>query len=284
MRPSGPAREYIAFDLETTGLFARIDRVVEIAAVRFTEAGEEIGRFERLVNPGRPMAPAAQAIHGISDADLADAPGAWEVLPEFLDFLGDDRTTALVAHNAWFDAGFLGTELRRARLDAPGHRVLDTLPLARRRRPELPRHRLEDLVRILAITPRRSHRALDDALCVKDLWLVLDGPASPAGTLVSYPIHSVEETPAAPLGWDLLSFAIESRCVVRIEYDGGTKGRAPRQILPRRYVRKGGEAYVLAHCQKDGFEKAFRLDRILHCELAAEPPLVPVVEAGPSGR
>src|SRR5438874_1510669 len=101
-------QEWIAFDLETTGLVAEIDRVVEIGAVRFDASGHELGRFERLVDPERPMSPAAQAIHGISDADLAGAPTAREVLPEFLDFLGDPAMTALLAHNAAFDARFLG--------------------------------------------------------------------------------------------------------------------------------------------------------------------------------
>lgn len=97
--------EYVAFDLETTGLVAQRDRVVEIGAVRFRLSGQVTDQFEQLVNPGRSMSPAAQAIHGISDADLADAPPAWEVLPHFLAFLGDARATGLVAHNANFDAG-----------------------------------------------------------------------------------------------------------------------------------------------------------------------------------
>ncbi|MGZ5973821.1 MAG: 3'-5' exonuclease, partial [Isosphaeraceae bacterium] len=137
--------EYVAFDLETTGLVAQRDRVVEIGAVRFRRSGQVTDQFEQLVNPGRSMSPAAQAIHGISDADLADAPPAWEVLPHFLAFLGDARATGLVAHNANFDAGFLGSELRRAGHSHPGHRVFDTLALARRRRPELRSHRLDCL-------------------------------------------------------------------------------------------------------------------------------------------
>src|SRR3954463_4353669 len=104
---SEPAREWIAFDLETTGLVAEIDRVVEIGAVRFDASGRELGRFETLVHPGRPMSPAAQAIHGISDADLAGAAPACEVLPGFLEFLGEPSTTALLAHNSAFDARFL---------------------------------------------------------------------------------------------------------------------------------------------------------------------------------
>src|SRR4051794_32547218 len=92
--PDGPgqATEWIAFDLETTGLVARIDRVVEIGAVRFDASGRELARFERLVDPERPMSPAAQAIHGISDAHLAGASPARAVLPEFLDFVGARAT------------------------------------------------------------------------------------------------------------------------------------------------------------------------------------------------
>src|SRR3954447_6517641 len=70
----GPLHEWIAFDLETTGLVAEIDRVVEIGAVRFDASGRELARFERLINPERPMSPAAQAIHGISDADWPAKP------------------------------------------------------------------------------------------------------------------------------------------------------------------------------------------------------------------
>src|ERR671911_2958101 len=96
------AREFVAFDLETTGLVAQVDRVVEIGAIRFDTSGRELARFESLVNPERPMSPAAQAVHGISDADLAGAPSARDVLPEFLEFLGHPETTAPLAHNAAF--------------------------------------------------------------------------------------------------------------------------------------------------------------------------------------
>src|SRR4051812_24553960 len=126
------ALQWIAFDLETTGLSAEFDRIVEIGAVRFDVSGAELGRFEALVDPERPMPPAAQAIHGISDTDLAAAAPARDVLPEFLKFLDLAAPVGLVAHNARFDAGFLGYELARAGLRRPEHAVIDTLPLARK--------------------------------------------------------------------------------------------------------------------------------------------------------
>src|SRR5262245_51098065 len=136
-----PARQFVAFDLETTGLLAESDRVVEVGAVRFDATGLEVGRFERLINPGYPMPTAAQAVHGLGDADLAGAPPAREVLPEFLEFLGDPTESTVLAHNGSFDARFLGRELGRAGLDAPPHTVVDTLALARHRLPQLPSHR-----------------------------------------------------------------------------------------------------------------------------------------------
>lgn len=262
--------EYVALDLETTGLVAQRDRVVEIGAVRFRRSGEVIDRFEQLVNPGRPISPAAQAIHGISDADLAAAPTAREVLPSFLAFLADARTTGLVAHNASFDAGFLGSELRRANYPHPDHRVFDTLALARRRRPDLRIHRLDYLVSALGLDAGPTHRALADAYCVKDLWLGLDGPSTPANMLVSYPFHDPQEAAPRPHGWDKLDHAIASGWSVRIEYDGGTRGTGPRSITPRRFEQRGGATYLVAYCHLDMLEKSFRLDRIHSCELLVE--------------
>ena len=261
------AREFVAFDLETTGLVAQVDRVVEIGAVRFDASGREIGRFERLVNPERPMSPAAQAVHGISDADLACAPSARDVLPEFVAFLGDAGTTALMAHNASFDAGFLGRELGRLDSDLPRHKVIDTLPLARRRLPQSPDHRLDTLARLLGLDPDGAHRALPDSLRVKGLWVALDGPLAAESTLVAYPIFDPKGPTPAPNGWESLAEAIAAGGRVRMEYSGGTRGATPREVSPRAFVYKGGVPYLVAFCHLDAFEKSFRLDRVLRCEL-----------------
>ena len=151
-------REYVAIDLETTGLMADADRIVEIGAVRFRADGQELCRFQRLVNPERPMSPAAFAIHGLSDDVLAGAPPVRDILPEFLTFLGDPDMTALLAHNASFDAGFLGCELMRAGLPIPTHSVFDTLALARRRLPWLASHRLDNLARTMGLDPAGAPR------------------------------------------------------------------------------------------------------------------------------
>ncbi len=265
--PDGPTREWVAFDLETTGLMAETDRVVEVGAVRFDASGRVLGRFERLINPGRPMSPAAQAVHGLSDADLADAPPARAVLPEFLDFVGDPAATSLLAHNASFDAGFLGRELMRAGLPLPRHAVIDTLALARSCVPDLYDHRLDTLARLYRLERDAPHRALADSLRVKGLWLALRGDRAPEASLVSYPVFDPRRRVPAPLGWERLSEAIDRGLRVRMEYAGGTRGDAPREVTPRAFVHRGGVAYLVAFCHLDAFEKSFRLDRVRSFEV-----------------
>jgi DNA polymerase-3 subunit epsilon len=278
-------REFVALDLETTGLMADTDRIVEIGAVRFLEDGTEVGRFERLINPQRPMAQAAYAIHGLSDEDLALASPAAEVLPEFLEFLGDPGRTALLAHNASFDAGFLGREIARAGLPAPAHSLFDTLALARRRLPDATSHRLDHLAHILGLDPAGAHRALADCLRVKELWLRLNGLRELPEELVSYRIFDPRESPPVPEGWEPLVTAAAEKVMVRIEYTGGTRGPTPRSITPRRFVQRGGATYVVAFCHLDSFEKAFRLDRIRCVEIVAAqgPDAVPVEPSSARG-
>src|SRR4029450_3393666 len=98
-------RIYVALDLETTGLEASRDAIIEVAAGRFQ--GERIlDRFQMLVNPQRAIPLRIQQITGIRNADVAAAPTLAAVAPELRAFVGAD-VAALVAHNAPFDVGFL---------------------------------------------------------------------------------------------------------------------------------------------------------------------------------
>jgi DNA polymerase III subunit epsilon len=277
-------REYVALDLETTGLMADTDRIVEIGAVRFRADGQELGRFQRLVNPERPMSPAAFAIHGLSDDVLAGAPPVRDILPEFLLFLGDPSTTALLAHNASFDAGFLGCELARAGLPVPSHSTFDTLALARRRLPWLASHRLDNVARALALDSAGAHRALADCLRVKEIWLLLGGTCEPMDDLVSYRMFDRSETQPRPEGWDGVLQAAARGTMIRIEYDGGTRGSTPRSITPRRFVQRGGANYLIAFCHIDSLEKSFRLDRIRCVQLTFESGSDPVQVDCPAVR
>ena len=262
---------FVAFDLETTGLLPQVDRVVEIGAVRFDDSGEEHSTFQSLVHPERPMSPAAQAVHGISDADLAGAPVASEVLPRFLEWLGDSSQATLMAHNASFDAGFLGRELSRAGLPKTGWVVVDTLSLARSTWPVFGAHGLEGLSNRLGLDVSKAHRALADSRRVKGVWEAVRKERRELPTLVSYRLFDPLEAECPPEGWEALAEAVARGWRVRMEYEGGSRGLFPREITPRRFLHKGGIAYVVALCHVDVFEKSFRLDRVRRYEvLSAE--------------
>ena len=151
----------------------------------------------------------------------------------------------------------------------PSHEVIDTLGLARRELPGVRSHRLDTLARLLGLGLGDSHRALADSLRVKDLWLHLEGVG--AEGVESYPVHD----PAGPsgngppLGWDSLVDAAARGLRVRVEYAGGTRGNAPRELTPRRFAHRGGVAFVVALCHLDGVEKSFRLDRFVRYEILA---------------
>ncbi len=266
---SGPQGQYIAFDLETTGLSAAMDRIVEIAAVRFLETGQEIARFQTLVNPERPVPPGAYAVHGLADELLAHAPTAREILPAFLAFIGDARSASLLAHNAAFDAGFLGTELERAGLAIPDCKVIDTLPLSRARLPMLPSHRLETIAKHLGLNPAGAHRAMADSLLVKQIWLRLEGPRQADG-LIAFKMFDAREKIGLPVGWAVLEQVIARGSVLQIEYEGGTRGTALRSVTPRRLESRGGCIFLVALCHIDSMEKSFRVDRIRTLEFTPE--------------
>src|SRR5262249_54759389 len=171
--------------------------------------------------------------------------------------------------NAAFDASFLGWELGRLGWPPPGHVVVDTLALARNRLPHLPNHRLDTLARALGLDPEGPHRALADSLRVKGLWLALGGPDVPGDGLTAYPILDRQRPSAAPIGWDPVAEAIARGWKVRMEYRGGTRGRAPRGVTPHRCVRRSGVPYLVAFCHLDAYEKTFRLDRVKRYEVVA---------------
>src|SRR5690606_35870894 len=101
----------IVFATETTGLDPREDRVIELGCVELVNRFPTGRTLHRFINPeGRSVHPDALAVHGISDADLADKPTFSEIADEFIQFIDGAK---LVAHNANFDIGFINAEFTR---------------------------------------------------------------------------------------------------------------------------------------------------------------------------
>lgn len=157
-------KQFIAFDLETTGLDAEDDRIIEIAAVKFVDC-KATESFATLVNCGMPIPEDASAVNNITDDDVEDAPDEAAALKQFADFLGDDALKGkipLVAHNAAFDSSFLKTAFRRCEITTR-MKFADTLALSQRRLPKLENHKLQTVAQALDIQQQQAHRAEDDA-------------------------------------------------------------------------------------------------------------------------
>lgn len=150
----------IVFDTETTGLsFGGGDRLVEIGCVELINRVETGRTFHAYYHPERTMPAEAQAVHGISDAFLADKPLFADTVEALLDFLED---SPLIAHNAGFDFSFVNGELGRCgRVVIGMERMIDTLAIARQRHPGA-KHTLDALCTRFGID--RSHRVLHGAL------------------------------------------------------------------------------------------------------------------------
>jgi DNA polymerase III subunit epsilon len=165
----------IVFDTETTGLDAREDRIIEIGGVELVNRFPTGRSFHFYLDPqGRPIHPEAQAVHGISAADLVGKPTFGEIIDDFLAFT---EGAMLVAHNATFDMGFVNAELVRFGRETIGiERVVDTLAAARRKHPMGP-NSLDALCRRYGIdnSRRTKHGALLDSELLAEVYIELIG-------------------------------------------------------------------------------------------------------------
>ncbi len=162
------AKRPIYYDTETTGTSPATDRIIEIAAYDPTLQKT----FSKLVNPGMPIPEGATAIHGITDAMVAEAPSYAVVGQEFIDFCSGD--VVLIAHNNdGFDRYFLENEAKRHGLTMPLWPMVDSLKWARKYRPDLPRHPLQFLRQIYGVKENQAHRALDDVMVLYEIFSIM---------------------------------------------------------------------------------------------------------------
>ena len=151
--------EFVAFDLETTGLNSLTDTIIEIGAVVFKQ-GKEIARYQTFVDPGRKLDKKIIDLTGITDSMLVGAPKIGEVLPEFLEFVNG---RPLVAHNADFDVGFVRAEAQRLGLHFDPTSV-DTLVLSQNLLSHLNKFKLNIVADALSLPEFNHHRAADDSM------------------------------------------------------------------------------------------------------------------------
>lgn len=158
--------DYIVIDIETTGIGEK-HRIVELAGVKFSD-NKIVDVFDTYVDPGMPIPPYATAVHGIRDADVADAPTIKEIMPYFCKFLGNSN---IVGHNVRFDLDFL---IRNGmNIDLQSRYIFDTLALSRKYVNEAPNHKLETMIHWFNINADKRHRAKDDSIATGELFMKL---------------------------------------------------------------------------------------------------------------
>ena len=197
----------VALDLETTGLHAEQDSIVEVAAIKF-QGQTVLDRFETLVNPGRSIPYRVQRLTGITTQQLVGAPPFDAIAQRLQDFLGD---LPLVGHSIPFDAGFL-----RRRGLARTNPLIDTFELATVLLPSLPGYTLGQVAEALGVTvaPDR-HRAMVDTVLAMEVFLALYRRLQAVDLGILQDLASLD----APRTWPLLAF-LRQELRDRQEQDG----------------------------------------------------------------
>nr|WP_294469082.1 PolC-type DNA polymerase III [uncultured Sellimonas sp.] len=157
---------YVVFDLETTGFSPIQDKIIEIGAVK-VEQGVITERFSTFVNPKIPIPFRITQLTSITDDMVVDARPIEEVLPDFLEFVGD---AVLVAHNAGFDVSFIEQNCRYQEIEKEFVSV-DTVALARVLLPTLSKYKLNVVAKALNISLENHHRAVDDAQATAEIFV-----------------------------------------------------------------------------------------------------------------
>jgi DNA polymerase-3 subunit epsilon/CBS domain-containing protein len=158
----------VVLDTETTGLDARVARIVQIGALRVDGSVIlEADVFDQLVNPGVPIPAATTAVHGLSDADVASAPTFPHVAAKLQAFVGGD---VVVGHTIAYDAAVLAREHALASLPPPRWRLLDVRALAELAMPTLAQYDLDRIAAALGVVVTGRHTALGDARTTAEIF------------------------------------------------------------------------------------------------------------------
>ena len=159
---------FIVFDLETFGLNSHEHPIIEIGAIK-VQGTRIVDSFSQLINPGMPIPEKIQEITSITNSMVADMPKIEEVLPKFMEFVGD---ATMVAHNARFDMSFIRRECKRIMGIDYDPSVIDTLQMARDVMPDLKGYGLGSLTKKLGVALENHHRAVDDSQATAGMFII----------------------------------------------------------------------------------------------------------------
>ena len=152
----------VIIDVETTGLDYTRERIIEFAGIKLVN-GKVKEKFETLINAKQHIRKSSQAIHGISEEDLENAPEEEEIYPKIFEFIGD---APVVAHNAVFDYSFLNRTSKRL-YDKPfENNYVDTQMMFKEVYPQYESCGLDTMVSVFGTTNKKRHRAMGDAMAL----------------------------------------------------------------------------------------------------------------------
>lgn len=266
----------VVIDTETTGLHPGLGaRVVEVAAVRF-ENWKPVDQINQLIQPDRHMEPKASEVCGITDIDLIGQPRFAAVADDLLALLDG---ALLVAHNASFDAGFLGLEFYiagrydAARLHEPvlPNPWLCTLQLARGYF-YFGRNNLTYIARQLNVRMGTAHRALNDVYMTAEVLKRMEHQLAKQSLYTVGDLLYAQGEPIytpPPPRFELpspLDEAVAASRDLRILYVK-EDGMSERRITPRYIAEHHGQPYLIAYCHLRHEQRCFRLDRIFSASL-----------------
>ena len=160
-------RDYTCVDIETTGIAPTHAQIIEIGALKVRD-GEVVDTFSKLIDPGTIVPSQITQLTGITTEMVEGEPPIEEVLPEFIDFAGDDL---LLGHNIRFDYSFLKQNAMNLNLDFKKS-GMDTLRIARAKCPELQSRSLDFLCEHFCINDENHHRAFNDAKVTHELYVM----------------------------------------------------------------------------------------------------------------
>lgn len=153
------ANDFTVVDLETTGLDPTYDSIIEIGAVKVRD-NKIVSTFNSLVKPNYEIDEYITELTGITNEMLEKAPNIDTVLPNFLKYVEDD---IIIGHNVSFDINFIYDNKYRLFNQPFSNSYADTMRLSRILLPDMPHHRLKDLIKLFNITVSKQHRALEDS-------------------------------------------------------------------------------------------------------------------------
>ncbi len=262
-------KEFVIFDVETTGLsYKGGDRVIEVAALKVKDM-QIIDSYETLIDPERVVSYDAFLVNGISTEMLEGKPKADEILPSLLFFMGD---SCLVGHNVRFDINFINQELALAGLPALNEdETLDTCRMAKGLLPHLQRYSLERVAYFLGYRKRQQHRALSDvhmtfAIFSKLFDIAQENNINNLNVLLD--LFGVKKVTRQTASRKLkaISLSLEEKKPLDIVYASLNSGTTQRKITPRRLLGEGKQAVLVAYCHLRQEERYFNINKIVSLE------------------